>query len=101
MSPVFRHETGSSCAPEGDDQPRICKMQHDERGNDRTERTAEVRSQQASNPFPASTELRVAHSSAARMAHLERHRAWLESVLGCQLSAAMIFDLEAPITQFS
>ena len=56
---------------------------------------------QAAGSLSQPTELRIAHSSMARLAHLERHRDWLESVLGCRLPEALIFDLHAPITRFA
>src|SRR5688572_9600848 len=49
----------------------------------------------------APAELRIAHSSVSRMAHLEGHREWLESVLGCELSEALIFEFEPPVTRFA
>src|SRR5262245_33934949 len=51
--------------------------------------------------IPESGEFRIAHSRVSRMAYLDRHRVWLERVLGCKLSQALIVDLEPPITRFA
>jgi hypothetical protein len=50
-----------------------------------------------------SRELRFAYldSSTSRMAYLQTHRTWLEGVLGCELSQALVFAIEPPITRFA
>jgi hypothetical protein len=50
------------------------------------------------NPF---TELRFTPAVATMRAGLEPYRAWVESVIGCPLTQAIIFELEVPFGQFA